>query len=85
MFGLVDVDSAGGSGGSNGNGYGSGVRGGTNGPTLAPEITSGLAQHRRMLEEQFKTRVAKDSIAILLEPGAKVIVSYSCISIYLWF
>ncbi|KAK4301005.1 hypothetical protein Pmani_026827 [Petrolisthes manimaculis] len=75
VFGLVDVDSAGGSG--SGSGYGSGARGGTNGPTPASEITSGLAQHRRMLEEQFKTRVAKDSIAIILEPGAKVKVRLS--------
>ncbi|KAK7021786.1 hypothetical protein SK128_004918, partial [Halocaridina rubra] len=38
----------------------------------APELTSGLAQHRRALEEQFKTRVAKDSIALILEPGVQV-------------
>ncbi|XP_042211085.1 transmembrane protein 131-like isoform X2 [Homarus americanus] len=66
VFTLVDADSVG----------GGGTRGGTM-PPPAPEITSGLAQHRRTLEEQFKTRVAKDSIAIILEPGVKVKVRLS--------
>ena len=63
VFSLVDIEHLG-SGG--------------NGPSArgvvapSPEITSGLAQHKRILEGQFKTRVAKDSIAIILEPGIKV-------------
>lgn len=66
VFTLIDVDSiSGGSGGS-------GSTRAAHMPPPAPEITSGLAQHRRSLEEQFKTRVAKDSIAITLEPGVKV-------------
>ncbi|XP_069954287.1 transmembrane protein 131 isoform X3 [Cherax quadricarinatus] len=60
VFTLIDADSI----------SSAGTRGGTM-PPPAPEI-SGLAQHRRALEEQFKTRVAKDSIAIILEPGVRV-------------
>ncbi|XP_071538431.1 transmembrane protein 131 isoform X3 [Panulirus ornatus] len=66
VFALIDADSMG--------------NGGTRGANMlppAPEITSGLAQHRRTLEEQFKTRVAKDSVAIILEPGVKVKVRLS--------
>ncbi|XP_045617513.2 transmembrane protein 131 isoform X2 [Procambarus clarkii] len=67
VFTLLDADSMG----------CGGTRGGGTMPPPVPEITSGLAQHRRTLEEQFKTRVAKDSIAIILEPGVKVKVRLS--------
>ncbi|XP_068240543.1 transmembrane protein 131 isoform X9 [Palaemon carinicauda] len=65
VFTLIDADSV-----------GTGARGGRM-PPPAPEITSGVAQHRRTLEEQFKTRVSKDSIALILEPGVKVKVRLS--------
>lgn len=65
VFTLVDGDSLAAGGGTT-------TARGSSMPPPAPEITSGLAQHRRTLEEQFKTRVAKDSIALILEPGVKV-------------
>ncbi|XP_066949004.1 transmembrane protein 131 isoform X11 [Macrobrachium rosenbergii] len=65
VFTLIDADSV-----------STAARGGRM-PPPAPEITSGVAQHRRTLEEQFKTRVSKDSIALILEPGVKVKVRLS--------
>lgn len=70
VFTLVDGDSLAAGGGTT-------TARGSSMPPPAPEITSGLAQHRRTLEEQFKTRVAKDSIALILEPGVKVKVRVS--------
>ncbi|XP_076041632.1 transmembrane protein 131 isoform X2 [Oratosquilla oratoria] len=47
------------------------------GGAIATESTLNFVQQRRSLEEQFKTRVAKDSIAFVLEPGVKVKVRVS--------
>ena len=90
MFSLVDLDhliTGGGSQSSSGSSVTPQL------PPPDPKLTSGHAQHRKTIEMQFKTRVAKDSLALLLEPGVKVCLFLSvfsfnyklCILSYIFF